>query len=65
MKKFNKPTRPAVPSFGVGTKRFTKSIQENNNLQVGPGTYNPNIDGKKIKNKFKNLPPPKDAARFP
>lgn len=39
VKKFNKPARPAVPSFGVGQKRFGEARAIQNN--VGPGTYNP------------------------
>lgn len=42
VKKFNKPSRPTVPSFGVGTKRFAHSTHVNNG-QVGPGSYNPNL----------------------
>lgn len=64
VKKFNKPSRPAVPSFGVGTKRFAAQPQLVN-VQVGPGTYNPNLEIRKIKSKSKNLAPPKDAPRFP
>lgn len=64
VKKFNKPTRPTVPSFGVGTKRFTQSTHSNN-AQIGPGSYNPNLEIRKIRSKPKNVVPPKDAYRFP
>lgn len=56
--------RSAVPSFGVGTKRFTNS-NPNNILQVGPGSYDPKLDIRKIKNRTRPVIPPKDAARFP
>mgnify|MGYP006354646577 CR=1 FL=1 len=64
VKKFNKPSRPTVPSFGVGTKRFNHSVHSIN-AQVGPGSYNPNLDIRKIRSKPKELIPPKDAYRFP
>lgn len=42
VKKFNKPTRLAVPSFGVGTKRFAHSTHASS-AQVGPGSYDPRL----------------------
>lgn len=64
MKKFNKPSRPAVPSFGVGTKRFAHSTHSSG-AQVGPGSYDPRLEIRKIKSKSKNIVPSKDAPRFP
>ncbi len=60
VKKFNKPTRPAVPSFGVGSKRFTTTnsthVNANtNNDLVGPGSYDPKLDIRKIKSKTRHI----------
>jgi len=63
VRKFNKPSRPAVPSFGVGTKRFVHSTHTTSD-QVGPGSYDPKLDIKKIRSKSKNIAP-KDSTRFP
>lgn len=63
VKKFNKPTRPAVPCFGVGQKRFGVS-NKNPSANVGPGSYNPRPD---IKKNFSKKKPSaiKDEGRFP
>lgn len=62
VKKFNRPTRPAVPSFGVGQKRFGEARATN---IVGPGSYNPKKEVKKNFSKKKPAAPPKDGMRFP
>lgn len=40
VKKFNKPSRPGVPCFGTGTKRF---VQSTHAPGVGPGSYDPRL----------------------
>lgn len=64
VKKFNKPARPAVPSFGVGQTRFGKDQAAVTN-NVGPGTYNIKVEAKKTFSKKKAAAPPKDQMRFP